>query len=137
MATTTTRRMLAFGEKNLDTYRHLGEKLGKIANRDQFLLAMCWGFRNSTRVEDFKRSNTGFRLEYMKPQDEALLAAIQYHESGSLEAVVDLEARYMIAEQYAEGGILLLAGMMDSAGNFTQALAGEIKSELDKLGLEE
>ena len=98
---------------------------------------MCWGFRNGTRVEEFKRSNTGFRLEYMKPQDEALLAAIQYSESGSLDAVVDLEARYMIAEQYAEGGILLLATMMDSTGDFNQALAAEIKSELDTLNLED
>lgn len=133
----STRRMLAFGEKHLEAYKQLGDKLGRIANRDQFLLAMCWGFRNGTRVEEFKRSATGFRLEYMKPQDEALLAAIQYSESGSLDAVVDLEARYMIAEQYAEGGILLLATMMDSTGDFNQTLAAEIKSELDTLNLED
>ena len=133
----STRRMLAFGEKHLDSYKQLGDKLGRIANRDQFLLAMCWGFRNGTRVADFKRSNTGFRLEYMKPQDEALLAAIQYVESGDLESVTDLEARYMIAEQYAEGGILLLATMMEGSGSFNQALAAEIKSELDKLRLED
>ena len=134
---TSSRRMLAFGEKHLDTYKLLGEKLGKVANRDQFLLALCWGFRNGTRVEDFKSSNTGLRLEYMKPQDEALLAAIQYHESGDPDTLTDLEARYMIAEQYAEGGILLLADMMDEPGSFNQALAGEVKAELDRLALEQ
>jgi hypothetical protein len=130
----SARRMLAFGEKHLDAYKQLGDKLGKIANRDQFMIAMCWGFRNGTRAQEFKRSNTGLRIEYMKPEDEAILAAIQYYEAGDTDALADEEGRYMLAEQYAEGGIMLLADMMDQAGDFNQALAAEIKSELDKLG---
>ena len=125
--------MLSFGEKHLDAYKQLGEKLGKIANRDQFMIAMCWGFRNGTKAQDFKRSNTGLRIEYMKPEDEAILAAIQYHEAGDTDHLADEEGRYMLAEQFAEGGIMLLADMMDQAGDFNQALAAEIKSELDKL----
>jgi len=127
------RTLLAFGEKNLDAYRKMGETLGRITNRDQFLLAMSWGYRHGMRVEEFKRSNTGPRLEYLKPEDNALMAAIQLAVAGDAEALKDIEQRHMLAEQYAEGGILLLQQMMEEPGDFARSLAGEIRAELAKL----
>ena len=129
----TKRAFLAFGEKHVDTYKKLGETLGKITNRDQFLLAMSWGFRTGTKSEDFKRSNNGPRVEYLKDEDLALMAAIHFAESGNPDDLVDIGTQFSIAEQYAEGGILLLEKMMEEPGDFSRALAGEVKSELDKL----
>ena len=127
------RTFLAFGEKKLDSYKKLGETLGKIANRDQFMLAVSWGYRMGTRVEEFKRSGTGVRLEYLKKEDEALLASIQLEVTGDPESLKDVEQRHSIAEQYAEGGILLLGEMMDRPGDFAVTLAGEVRSQLGKL----
>ena len=129
----TKHAYLAFGEKHVETYRKLGEALGKIANRDQFLLAMCLGFRNGTKVESFKRSNNGLRVEYLQPEDLAMMAAIQLAESEDPATLSDPDKGFTLAEQYAEGGILLLEKMMEEPGDFTRAIAGEVKSELDRL----
>jgi hypothetical protein len=126
---------LAFGEKHLDDYKKLGESLGKPTNKDQFMLAMSWGFRNGTRVEDFRRSGNGARIDYLKEEDLALIAAVHLATSGDPNALSSVDDGFTIAEQYAEGGILLLRKMMDEPGDFSRKLAGEVKAEVDRLGI--
>ena len=131
----TTHAYLAFGEKHVDTYKKLGESLGKLSNRDQFLLAMSWGFHSNTRVEKFKRSGNGVRIDYLKDEDRALMAAIHLAVTEDQESLADIDEGFSIAEQFAEGGILLLEQMIDEPGGFSRKLAGEVKSELERLGV--
>lgn len=127
------RTRLAFGDKHLESYRKLGDALGRISNTDQFMIALAWGFKHGTRVEQFKRSDTGPRVEYLQPEHLAIIAAIQLAEEGSPEALCAPEDGFDIAEQYAEGGILLLETAMDEPGDFAQMLAAEVKGEVDGL----
>lgn len=133
MTQSPKRTLLAFGEDSLDTYKRLGKALG-ITNRSLFLIAMAWGSGSGLWSEDFKRSNTGPRLEYLKPEDDALMAAVQLAHTGSVESLQDIEQRHTLAEQYAEAGIRLLKEMLDDRGDFSRAFAGEIRSRLIALG---
>ncbi|NLO26848.1 MAG: hypothetical protein GX113_01500 [Actinobacteria bacterium] len=126
------RTQLDFGEKSLEYYQHLKRELGglpgrDLTNRELFLIAMAWGYHNEMRVEEFKHSATGVRLEYLKDEDYAIMAAIQYATTEDTETLLDMEQRLTIAEQYAEGGILLLAQMMDEPGEFARSFAADIK----------
>ena len=127
------RTRLAFGEKHLESYRRLGDAFGKISNTEQFMIALSWGFKHGTRVEEFKRSDTGPRTEYLQPEHLAIIAAIHLAETGRPDALCSAEDGFDIAEQYAEGGILLLETAMDEPGDFAKMLAGEVKSEVDGL----
>lgn len=130
---TSKRTYLVFGEKNLDHYKQLGRELGglgkELMNRDVFLIAMSWGYRYGTKVDEFKKSATGVRLEFLKDEDLALMAAVQLKTTGDPESLKDVEQRFDLAEQYAEGGILLLAKMMEEPGDFAKTFAAEIKQQ--------
>lgn len=129
------RTLLAVGEKSLDTFGRLKKELGGLNNKQAFFVALGWGFRHGTKPEDFKRSNTGVRLEYLEGQDEAILAAVHLSETGDTSTLMDIEQRLDLAEQYAEGGLLLLAEMLDEPGEFARAFAAEIKAQVDELTL--
>lgn len=136
------RTQVDFGDKTLPSYQQLKRELGglpgkDLSNRELFLIAMTWGYHNNMRVEEFKHSATGVRLEYFKDEDYALMAAIQYAATDDPESLLDLEQRLDIAEQYAEGGMLLLAGKMDSPGDFARAFAAEIKELAASLNIKE
>jgi hypothetical protein len=73
-----------------------------------------------------KRSGTGARVQYIKPEDEALMAAIQIGHDKSMENLPDLEKRYELAELYAQGGILLLGEAIADAIRYGNELAAEV-----------
>lgn len=128
----TKRVMLEFGERSLEFYKKLNKELtgsfGKsLANREQFFIAMSWGFKHGLAVEDFKRVNTGVRLDYLRDEDHALMAAVQLATTQDLDSLLDLDQRYELAEQYAEGGIQLLGKMMDEPGDFARTFAAEVR----------
>jgi hypothetical protein len=127
------RTLLAVGEKNLDTFNRLKQELGGIANKQAFLIAMTWGMRHATKPENLKRSNTGVRLEYLKGPDEALLTAMHLAETNDPQTLTDIEQRLDLAERYADGGLLLLAEMLDEPGEFARVFAGEVKQQVDGL----
>lgn len=124
----STRTLLAVGASNLDAFDRLKRELGKISNAQAFFIAMAWGFKHGTKSTDLKRLNTGVRLEYLKPHHEALLTAIHLAEVGDPDALGDIEQRLDLAEQYADGGLMLLDKLMDEQGEFRRAFAGEIKA---------
>lgn len=127
------RTLLAIGEKNLDTFGRLKKELGGLNNKQAFFVALCWGKRHGMKPTDFKRSNTGVRLEYLKGPDEAVLTAVHLAEIGDPEGLTDIEQRLDLAEQYVEGGLLLLAELLDEPGEFARAFAAEIKTQVDGL----
>lgn len=129
------RTLLAIGAKNLDTFNRLKQELGGINNKQAFFIAMGWGLRHNTKPESFKRSNTGVRLEYLKGQDEALLTAMHLAEVQDPAGLMDIEQRLDLAEQYAEGGLLLLAAMLEEPGEFSRAFAAEIKIQVDGMAI--
>lgn len=128
------RTFLNFSDKSVDAYKALARELGGLANKDVFLLAMAWGYQNGCDVhDDFKKSGTGVRLEYLKDEDQALMAALQLAVTKDPESILDMEQRYDIAERYAEGGVRLLARMMDDEGDFSRRMSAEVKQQASAL----
>jgi len=131
----TKRSMLSFGLKTLETYKQLSRQLAalsgakELTNRDAFLIALMWGFKNgSGPVDSFVKSPTGVRLEFLKDEDIALMAAVQLAVTKDPESLLDFDQRLDLAERYAETGILLLGKMLDEPGDFARAFAAEIMS---------
>lgn len=123
----STRTMIFVDVNRLDAFDRLKRELGKISNAQAFFVAMAWGYRHGTRSTSLKRSPTGVRLEYLKAHHEALLTAVHLAEVNDPDALSDIEQRLDIAEQYADGGLMLLDKLMSEQGEFRRAFAGEIK----------
>ncbi|NTU70972.1 MAG: hypothetical protein HGB10_04010 [Coriobacteriia bacterium] len=127
------RTILQFSKDSVDTYKQLGESLGGLTNLEVFLIAMAWGFRNGIRAEKVVKSNTGPRLEYFKDSDMAIVAAVQLATTDDPDSLLDLDARYDMAEQFAEGGIRLLKSEMEKQGDFARMFSAEIKTVADEI----
>ena len=87
---------------------------------------MAYGFEHGAKAQEIKRSGTGTRVQYFKPEDHALMAAIQLAEDRSNVNLPDIEKRYELAELYAQGGILLLRNEIAGGSRFGNELAAEI-----------
>ena len=137
MKKVSRKTFLEFDKNSKETYELISKKFagaGKApTNLDLFIFAMCYGFRNGNKVDSIQKSGTGVRVEYLKPADELLMAAIQFAESGKTENLLDQEERYEIAEKYAEGGIRLLKDLSEQQGDFLQDISGQVVQEFQAI----
>jgi len=122
---------LDFDEGSVEAFSELKKALKpntgpEPSNREVFLLAMAYGFKHGAKAQEIKRSGTGPRVQYFKPEDQALMAAIQLSEDKSTLNLPDMEKRYELAELYAQGGILLLREEFEGGSKFGNELAVEI-----------
>lgn len=129
------RTILEFDQNSVQAFNDLKKALkvttgGEPSNRDVFLLAMAYGFKHGAIGTEIKRSGTGTRVQYIKPEDQALMAAVQLAHDKSTENLPDLEKRYELAELYAQGGILLLGVAISDSIQFGTELAAEVVSLL-------
>jgi hypothetical protein len=122
--------ILEFDKNSRETYELLGKKLKENelnpTNVDLFIYAMTYGFLNGNKVDSVQRSGTGPRVQYLKPEHEILMYAIQFFETGSTESLLNQEQRFELAERYAEGGIRLLKNAAEQPGDFLQDLTGQM-----------
>lgn len=107
---------LYIGEGDRDLYDHLVEEwiLRDTTRREQFLLAMAYGFGNDVRRELEQRDEFFFRKD-LRPGDEAILDAVAIEAEGSAEVLADKERVLSIAQEYAHAGIRLLADEIESS----------------------
>jgi hypothetical protein len=122
---------LDFDESSVEAFSDLKKALkpnagSEPSNREVFLLAMAYGFKHGAKAQEIKRSGTGPRVQYFKPEDQALMAAIQLSDDKSNINLPDMEKRYELAELYAQGGILLLREEIAGGTKFGNELAVEI-----------
>lgn len=131
----TTRTILAFDDRQLDNWNQIKESISKssgstVLNKEIFLIAMAVGFHSKNRIEDFKRSNTGVRMEYIKDEDELLFAALQIAETDDEKSLLDSEALLDLAESYAAGGIAILWNHFQQEGDFAEWFAAFVRGPL-------
>lgn len=131
---------LDFDESSVEAFSELKKALkpntgSEPSNREVFLLAMAYGFKHGAKAQEIKRSGTGPRVQYFKPEDQALMAAIQLAEDKSDINLPDMEKRYELAELYAQGGILLLREEIAGGSKFGNELAVEIIALLPEVEL--
>ena len=94
--------------------------------KDLFLMAMAFGFKNDTRRKI--ETKEGFaRTEYLKPKDLALINAVAITQE-SVELLDNPEEVFKLAEEYANAGIKLLVGSVDSVafGSYEKQLEKEL-----------
>ncbi len=122
--------ILEFDKNSRESFEFLGKKLKENdqnpSNVDLFVYAMAYGFLNGNKVDSVQRSGTGPRTQYLKPEHELLMCAIQLSETGKVESLLNQEERYDLAERYAEGGIRLIKSAVDQPGDFTQDLTAQM-----------
>lgn len=82
-------------------------------NKELFLFAMAYGFKNKMRVP-FKRRDGFFLEKDLKPDDVSLLNAVALYETNSVDTLLDKGKIYQIAEEYAHAGIRLLVDRIDA-----------------------
>lgn len=127
----SSRTFLEFAPDSRGLFESLGKALAgpggpQLKNKDVFLISMAWGFFHDTKSPPIKRSGTGVRIEYLDDEDRSLIRAIHFAETQDLDALLDEDAGFEIAELFAEGGIQLLAEQMKKPGDFSEAFAAEI-----------
>jgi hypothetical protein len=113
------------------------ESLFKADRKEQFLLAMAFGFRNACRVPLRVREGL-FLTQVMHPEDEALLDAVAVHcSNGDLTVIADRGKVYAIAEEYAHGGLRLLSEWLGSIqmGSANGQFELELREYADTIGV--
>jgi len=123
--------ILEFDKASVESFNLLKKALkpndgNEPSNRDVFIFAMAYGFQHGAFSDEVKRSGTGVRVQYLKPSDEVLMAAIDIAHSESTEFITDPDHRYDLAERYAQGGILLLVESIQDVTRYGNSLAAEL-----------
>lgn len=140
MKVDSKKTILEFDKNSRESFELLGKKLKdndlNPANVDLFIYAMAFGFINGNKVDSVQRSGTGPRVQYLKPEHEILMYAIQFAETGSTESLLNQEERFDLAERYAEGGIRLLKNAAEQPGDFLQDLTGQMALLFSQLQVE-
>lgn len=120
---------LYIDESTRDLYEKIkDESIFKGKNRkEQFLFAMAVGFINKIKVP-IKKTEGLFLVKDLKSEDEALINAIAIYDKASIDVLSDKVQVYRIAEEYANGGIRILAEKVDSTqfGAFEKVLEKEL-----------
>ena len=107
---------LYVGKGDRELYDRLADEwiLRNKTRKEQFLLAMAFGFKGDTRRELDQRDEFFFRKD-LRPEDEAMLDAVAIQAEGALDVLSNKEKVLSIAQEYAHAGIRLLADEMEGA----------------------
>lgn len=84
------------------------------SRKEQFLLAMAYGFKNGI-TKKIDKQDGFFLVKDMRIEDEALMCSVALHHYKKIEALIDKNIIYKIAEEYARAGIKLLHSEVTSS----------------------
>lgn len=103
------------------------------SRKEQFLLAMSYGFKNSISRKIEKQEGF-FLTKDMRPEDEALIYSVGLKHCGKIEVLADKAKIYQIVEEYARAGIKLLHDEVISSefGSFDIRLEKELSKIYDE-----
>ncbi len=103
------------------------------SRKEQFLLAMSYGFKNNISKKIDKQEGF-FLIKDMRPEDEALIYSVALKHYGKIEVLANKNEIYQIAEEYARAGIKLLHDEVISSefGSFDIKLEKELSKIYDE-----
>ena len=115
------------GDRELYDSPALEWLLGGRDKKEQFLLAMAFGFKSRER-RVLEQREEFFFLRTLGPDDRAILDAVALQTEGALSVLADEEKVLSIAQEYAHAGIRLLAdeASVASYGSFEKAFEKEL-----------
>jgi len=91
-----------------------------------FLLCLAVGFASGVKRDVPNRKTDGPRLSFIQPEQMALIKAVGLSEADEADSLIDEDAIYDTAEQYASGGLMLLTDAYKSNPNFRDWLRGKL-----------
>lgn len=125
------------GEKKLYERIKEEEDLFRDADlKDIFIMAMVKGFLEGKRNKLDKRESGGLiRSSYLDDIDKSIIKSIVVAVEGRLDILLDKKRVYSIAEEFASGGIKLLANEIASGefGSYKNRLGLKLYEEAKKL----
>lgn len=104
-------------------------------NKEIFALAMALGIKKGHRVPYGSKAKDGFfNLKDLNEKDFSFFYAIAISEEGKLDVLSDISKVFLIAEEYANGGIHLLKQELfeKNDADFVKRLETLLRSELEK-----
>lgn len=111
----TTKTIVAFDERQSSDIDEIKKGLsqdsqGLIVNKELFLIALGIGFEAGIQESDFRRSNNGVRLDYIRkdPESMMLILAVHLKTSGNVDSIADFDGALSTAERFAATGIKIL-----------------------------
>jgi hypothetical protein len=105
--------------------------------KEQFMFAMAIGLMHDKKL--LINSREGFVLaKDLQPEDIALLDAVAVFDQKSDEVLTDKRKVFLIAEEYAHAGIIILAEKLESSayGTFEKYIEKEIIELFKKIKFE-
>jgi hypothetical protein len=139
----TARTILAYDDRQQDEINAIKRALAQdsstgMGNGEFFLLALGLGFSAGMSVEDFKRSNNGVRIDYVRKDQDflMLLTAIHLHSSGTTDNIVNFDSILNTAERFAAAGVKILSQAMTTAPDLRLWLQAQVNEAYRALDLQ-
>ena len=103
-----------------------------VSNKQLFFLCMGMGIQRNHMGQIPPRKSDSVRLEYLDEKDFALLKTIALAHKKNFSILLDEDAAYDIAEQYASGGLEIFADEMKGQLNFPVWLISQLSGNLEE-----
>lgn len=103
-----------------------------VSSKQLFFLCMGMGIQRDFMGEVPPRKSDSVRLEYLDEKDFALLKTVALAYKKDFSILLDEDAAYDIAEQFASGGLQIFADEMKSQLNFPVWLISQLSGNLEE-----
>ena len=102
--------------------------------KEQFMFALAIGLKNDKRLP-LKTREGFFLAKDLHPEDIALLNSVAVFDQKSDEVLTDNRKIFLIAEEYAHSGIILLTDEIESSayGAFEKYIEKEVIDRFNKI----
>lgn len=98
-----------------------GEKT-ELSNTELFVLFMTVGFDAGVRREVRTSKSDAARLEYITESQKAIIKAVGLSQADSAESLLAEDEIYKVSEEFAAGGLFILAKEYDAQPDFAKWL---------------
>lgn len=103
-----------------------------VSSKQLFFLCMGMGIQRDFMGEVPPRKSDSVRLEYLDEKDFALLKTVALAYKKDFNILLDEDAAYDIAEQFASGGLQIFADEIKSQLNFPVWLISQLSGNLEE-----
>ena len=103
-----------------------------VSSKQLFFLCMGMGIQRNFMGEVPARKSDSVRLEYLDEKDFALLKTVALAHKKDFKILLDEDAAYDIAEQFASGGLQIFADEMNNQPNFPVWLISQLSANLEE-----
>ncbi|MEY4533540.1 MAG: hypothetical protein RI926_1309 [Actinomycetota bacterium] len=91
---------------------------GRPGNIETFMMCLAVGFDSGVKRDVPPRKSDSMRIENLKKEHFAIMRAVALRETKDSNVLLNDDAVFDIAEQYAAGGLMLLAQKAKEGGDF-------------------